>query len=85
MKPLKKAIIFVVYSVRCLNLYPKGDGVVKLADHLSLYVNVANPKSLGSGWKRIANFYFVLLNQSDKELYRSPSIEFMYFHVSFLF
>ncbi|CAL9236624.1 unnamed protein product [Arabidopsis halleri] len=56
----------------CLNLYPKGDGVVKLDDHLSLYVNVANPKSLGSGWKRIANFYFVLLNQSDKELYRSP-------------
>ncbi|XP_019101978.1 PREDICTED: MATH domain and coiled-coil domain-containing protein At2g42480-like [Camelina sativa] len=55
-----------------LNVHPKGDRVFKFNEYLSLYLNVANPKSLRNGWKRTANFYFVLHNQSDKEFYRSP-------------
>ncbi|CAH8265706.1 unnamed protein product [Arabidopsis lyrata] len=53
-----------------IDLYPKGNSLCH--DHLSLYLYVTNSKSFRSGWKRIANFYFVLLNQSDKVLYRSP-------------
>ncbi|XP_019101012.1 PREDICTED: MATH domain and coiled-coil domain-containing protein At2g42480-like [Camelina sativa] len=53
-----------------LSVYPKGDSLC--GDHLPLFLYVANPKSLGKEWKRKANFRFVLLNQSDKELYRSP-------------
>ncbi|KAL1187986.1 MATH domain and coiled-coil domain-containing protein [Cardamine amara subsp. amara] len=53
-----------------LNLHPKGD--TRCDDHVSLYLCVAKLKSLGRGWERSAKFYFVLLNQSDKELYKSP-------------
>ncbi|KAF8045812.1 hypothetical protein N665_4383s0005 [Sinapis alba] len=53
-----------------ISIYPKGD---RLADgHLSLYLNVANYTTLEPGWNKSVNFYFVLLNQSDKELYKSP-------------
>ncbi|KAF8087446.1 hypothetical protein N665_0585s0024 [Sinapis alba] len=53
-----------------ISIYPKGD---RLADgHLSLYLNVANYTTLQTGWNKSVNFYFVLLNQSDKELYKSP-------------
>ncbi|XP_024004184.1 MATH domain and coiled-coil domain-containing protein At2g42480 [Eutrema salsugineum] len=53
-----------------LEVYPKGD---RLSDgHVSLYLTVGNRKSLGTGWKRSVNYYFVVLNQSDKELFRSP-------------
>ncbi|CAD5321155.1 unnamed protein product [Arabidopsis thaliana] len=52
-----------------LYLYPKGQSLND--DHMSLYLSVANSKSLGSGWKRSAKFYFSVLNESDKELYRS--------------
>ncbi|CAE6045191.1 unnamed protein product [Arabidopsis arenosa] len=53
-----------------LCLYPKGNS--RSDDHMSLFLYVANSKSLGSGWKRSANYYFSVLNQSEKELYRSP-------------
>ncbi|XP_019099883.1 PREDICTED: MATH domain and coiled-coil domain-containing protein At2g42480-like [Camelina sativa] len=53
-----------------LSVHPKGDSLCD--DHLPIFLYVANPKSLGKGWKRKANFRFFLLNQSDKELYRSP-------------
>ncbi|RID61116.1 hypothetical protein BRARA_E00290 [Brassica rapa] len=53
-----------------LDIYPKGD---RLANgHLSMYLSVANSTKLRTGWKRSVNYYFVLLNQSDKELHRSP-------------
>ncbi|VVA94045.1 unnamed protein product [Arabis nemorensis] len=51
-----------------LKVYPKGDGI---DDDLSLYLSVANPKSLRFGWKRRVNYSFVLLNRSGKELYRT--------------
>ncbi|CAA7029629.1 unnamed protein product [Microthlaspi erraticum] len=53
-----------------VGVYPKGYNV---DDHLSLYLHVANPGTLRLGWKRRANYSFLLLNQSSgKELYRTP-------------
>ncbi|KAL1187981.1 MATH domain and coiled-coil domain-containing protein [Cardamine amara subsp. amara] len=46
-----------------IKVYPKGNGD---DDYLSLF--------LSSGKLRKANFYFVLLNQSGKELHRTPEI-----------
>ncbi|CAN8320786.1 unnamed protein product [Cochlearia groenlandica] len=59
-----------------INFFPKGAKISD--DHLSLYLQVANSNSLGSGWKRNVRFYFSLLNQSVKELYRSPSNSFIH-------
>ncbi|CAL9236623.1 unnamed protein product [Arabidopsis halleri] len=59
-----------------LHLYPKGDS--HCDDHITLYLNVANRTSLESGWKRSAKFYFSVLNESEKELYRSPIREAPY-------
>ncbi|XP_010489720.1 PREDICTED: MATH domain and coiled-coil domain-containing protein At2g42470-like [Camelina sativa] len=53
-----------------VKVYPKGYGDFK--DHLSVHFCVARPRSLKVGWKRRANLSLVLLNQSGKELYRSP-------------
>ncbi|CAN6903249.1 unnamed protein product [Brassica oleracea] len=53
----------------CVCVHPKGaSGSV----HLCLYLHVVNPDSLSLGWKRRASYCFVLLNQSGKELFRSP-------------
>ncbi|CAN6844724.1 unnamed protein product, partial [Brassica oleracea] len=52
-----------------LYVYPKGRFLDP--DHFSLYLHVANPTMLPTGWKRDVSFYFTLLNQSDKELCRS--------------
>ncbi|KAF8111536.1 hypothetical protein N665_0074s0066 [Sinapis alba] len=41
-------------------------------DHLSMYLQDVNTHQLRSGWKRRVSFCLVLLNQSGKELYRSP-------------
>ncbi|XP_024009195.1 MATH domain and coiled-coil domain-containing protein At2g42465-like [Eutrema salsugineum] len=41
-------------------------------DHVSLFLEDANLYFLRRGWKRRAWFRFVLLNESGKELYRSP-------------
>ncbi|KAL0813151.1 hypothetical protein Bca101_069594 [Brassica carinata] len=41
-------------------------------DHLSMYLQDVNTHRLRSGWKRRVSFCFVLLNQSGKELFRSP-------------
>ncbi|KAL0884422.1 hypothetical protein Bca101_008403 [Brassica carinata] len=51
-----------------LFVYPKGDHG---SDHLSLFLHVVNPDSLRLGWKRRASYYFVFLDQSGKELFRS--------------
>ncbi|XP_010457379.1 PREDICTED: MATH domain and coiled-coil domain-containing protein At2g42460-like [Camelina sativa] len=40
-------------------------------DNLSLLLSVPNPESLRRGWKRRARYFFVILNHSGKELYRS--------------
>ncbi|KAL1198455.1 MATH domain and coiled-coil domain-containing protein [Cardamine amara subsp. amara] len=53
-----------------LYVYPKGDSICD--DQLCFYLHVANPSLLQPGWKRRAHFYLTMLNQSDKELYRSP-------------
>ncbi|CAH2058358.1 unnamed protein product [Thlaspi arvense] len=50
-----------------LNVWPKGHHLI--GDHLAVYL-YANRNSLG--WKRTASYYYVALNQSYKELYRSP-------------
>ncbi|CAG7867675.1 unnamed protein product [Brassica rapa] len=41
-------------------------------DHLSMYLQDVNTHRLRSGWRRRVSFCFVLLNQSGKELFRSP-------------
>ncbi|CAH8337675.1 unnamed protein product [Eruca vesicaria subsp. sativa] len=53
-----------------VTVYPMG---YHCFDHLSLFLHVVNPKSLRRGWKRRAITCFVLLNQSGKVLYTSPS------------
>ncbi|KAL1191079.1 MATH domain and coiled-coil domain-containing protein [Cardamine amara subsp. amara] len=53
-----------------LYVNPKGHSLCD--DQLPLFLGVSNPKSLGRGWERRADYYFVLLNQSDKELYKTP-------------
>ncbi|KAJ0258373.1 MATH/TRAF domain-containing protein [Hirschfeldia incana] len=50
-----------------LAVQPKGD----YNDQLCLFLYVANRKSLRAGWKRSAKYYFLVLNESNKELYRS--------------
>ncbi|XP_010418298.1 PREDICTED: MATH domain and coiled-coil domain-containing protein At2g42470-like [Camelina sativa] len=57
--------------IRFVKVYPKGYGDFK--DHLSVHFCVARPRSLKVGWKRRANLSLLLLNQSGKELYRSPN------------
>ncbi|XP_019100715.1 PREDICTED: MATH domain and coiled-coil domain-containing protein At2g42480-like [Camelina sativa] len=66
-----------------ISLHPNGfDGLCD--DHLSLYLRATNSKSMGSGWERIANFYFVLLDRTNKELYRSCVQEQVSFHADSL-
>ncbi|KAL0671734.1 hypothetical protein Bca4012_034438 [Brassica carinata] len=57
----------------CLNVFPKG-GYLADHDHFSLFLLVANPTMLPTGWKRNVSYYFTLLNQSDKELFRSSTV-----------
>ncbi|CAA7031281.1 unnamed protein product [Microthlaspi erraticum] len=52
-----------------VKVHPKGNLV---DDHLALYLCVSNPGSLRLGWKRLASFSFVLLNESAEELLRNP-------------
>ncbi|XP_019102051.1 PREDICTED: MATH domain and coiled-coil domain-containing protein At2g42465-like [Camelina sativa] len=54
-----------------IKVYPKGSGD---DNYLSLFLSPDDPKSLGINWKRKANFYFVLLNQSGRELHKTPEI-----------
>ncbi|CDY47974.1 BnaA04g24520D [Brassica napus] len=56
-----------------LNAFPKG-GYLAVHDHFSLFLQVANRTMLPTGWKRKVSFYFTLLNQSDKELFRSNTM-----------
>ncbi|XP_023640425.1 MATH domain and coiled-coil domain-containing protein At2g42480-like [Capsella rubella] len=52
-----------------LRLYPKGN--CSCNDHTSLFLSLANPQSLPTGWIRKARYDFLLLNQSGKVLYRT--------------
>ncbi|KFK36737.1 hypothetical protein AALP_AA4G163000 [Arabis alpina] len=40
-------------------------------NYLSVYLQVANPRSLQTGWRRSVDFYFVVSNQSGEELYKT--------------
>ncbi|CDY64623.1 BnaC04g52780D [Brassica napus] len=60
-------------SFRFLNVYPKGH--LHAYDHSSVYLRVANPKSLPIGWKRNVNFYFTALNHCNIERCRSNIVE----------
>ncbi|CAA7047333.1 unnamed protein product [Microthlaspi erraticum] len=51
-----------------VEVYPKGDDIVD--DHLSLYLQVANPESLRLGWKRRATYSLIILNRSGEELFK---------------
>ncbi|WZZ48284.1 hypothetical protein YC2023_048391 [Brassica napus] len=59
----------VKHTILYLRVHPKGH------NDLSLYLYVANRKSLQTGWKRSAKYYFRLLNESNKELYNSSGNE----------
>ncbi|RID49608.1 hypothetical protein BRARA_H00396 [Brassica rapa] len=60
--------IFVVGRCRwCLKAYPKGN---KKANHLSLYLAVANSEYLPFGWRRHAKFSFTVVNQFSYKLSR---------------
>ncbi|KAF2566798.1 hypothetical protein F2Q68_00023822 [Brassica cretica] len=56
-----------------LSVYPKGH--LHADDHSSVYLRVANPKSLPIGWKRNVNFYFTALNHCNLERCRSNIVE----------
>ncbi|KAF8097871.1 hypothetical protein N665_0279s0001, partial [Sinapis alba] len=43
-------------------------------EQLCLFLYVANHKSLRTGWKRSAKYYFLVLNESNKELYKSSTM-----------
>ncbi|KAL0758180.1 hypothetical protein Bca101_095848 [Brassica carinata] len=45
---------------------------VYVRDDLCMYLKDVDTHKLSSGWKRRVSFCFVLLNQSGKELFRSP-------------
>uniref|UniRef100_M4CKG6 MATH domain-containing protein n=1 Tax=Brassica campestris TaxID=3711 RepID=M4CKG6_BRACM len=60
-------------SFRFLYVYPKGD--LHADNHLSVYLRVANPKSLQIGWKRNVSFYFVVLNHRNRERCISANVE----------
>ncbi|CAH2039069.1 unnamed protein product [Thlaspi arvense] len=54
-----------------VSIYPErydGNG------HLNIFLYVVNPKPPRLGWKRRAIYSFVLLNQSGKELLKSPDL-----------
>ncbi|CAL9236618.1 unnamed protein product, partial [Arabidopsis halleri] len=48
-----------------VTVHPKGD---YFCDYLALYLTVASPKSLRTGWKKRVSYCFVVLNQSGKKL-----------------
>nr|VDD32638.1 unnamed protein product [Brassica oleracea] len=50
-----------------LAVHPKGN----YNDQLCLFLYVANRKSLRTGWNRSAKYYFLVLNDSNKKLYKS--------------
>ncbi|XP_019100714.1 PREDICTED: MATH domain and coiled-coil domain-containing protein At2g42480-like [Camelina sativa] len=50
-------------------IYPKG--TCRCNTYMCLFLNLANPQSLPTGWKRKARCHFLLLNQSGKVLYKS--------------
>ncbi|KAG2290297.1 hypothetical protein Bca52824_049901 [Brassica carinata] len=54
-----------------LSVHPKGVSG-RFNGHLCLFLTVANRKSLRTGWQRSVKFCFLVLNESNKELYRSP-------------
>ncbi|TYH51044.1 hypothetical protein ES332_D10G247300v1 [Gossypium tomentosum] len=45
-------------------IFPKGN----TADHLSIYLGVANSSTLPAGWSRYAHFGLAVINQFDREL-----------------
>ncbi|CAH8355799.1 unnamed protein product [Eruca vesicaria subsp. sativa] len=57
-----------------LQVYPKGTNLAD-AGHLSVYLHVANPKSLRTGWKRNVSYYFTVLNHRNIERCNSGIIE----------
>ncbi|CAN7066762.1 unnamed protein product [Brassica oleracea var. botrytis] len=48
-------------------------------DHLCMYLKDVDTHKLSSGWKRRVSFCFVLLNQSGKELFRSPGSDELHY------
>ncbi|CAH8302700.1 unnamed protein product [Eruca vesicaria subsp. sativa] len=52
-----------------VNVYPNG---YHIDDRMSLHLQVANPESFPLGWKWQASYSFAILNESGKELYRTP-------------
>nr|VDC69577.1 unnamed protein product [Brassica rapa] len=75
----------VFVAGRCewyLAVHPQGQGH---NDHLSLFLYVANRESLRTGWKRSAKYYFRLLNESNKQLYKSPGNEVIFSCLALLF
>ncbi|KAG7570194.1 TRAF-like [Arabidopsis thaliana x Arabidopsis arenosa] len=66
-----------------LGVYPM-DEYYLYDNYLSVYLHATNSKPLGSGWQRTANFYFLLLNQSNNVLYRSYVQEHVDFHAESL-
>ncbi|CAL9236625.1 unnamed protein product, partial [Arabidopsis halleri] len=66
-----------------LGVYPMDEDY-PYDNYLSVYLHATNSKPLGSGWQRTANFYFLLLNQSDQVLYRSSVQEHVDFHAESL-
>ncbi|WZZ08052.1 hypothetical protein YC2023_093973 [Brassica napus] len=64
--------------MKCLKAYPKGN---KKANHLSLYLAVANSEYLPFGWRRHAKFSFTVVNQFSYKLSRLGGDCFLVMHI----
>eukprot|EP00850_Spirogloea_muscicola_P017054 SM000143S00719 [mRNA] locus=s143:49387:56676:- [translate_table: standard] len=56
--------VFVVGSYKRVLIFPKGNN----ADHLSIYLDVAEASALPYGWTRFAHFNLGVVNQLDPKL-----------------
>lgn len=61
-------LCFLWFLFRHLRAYPKG---YNNANYLSLFLGVAVPTSLPSGWRRHTKFRLTLVNQSSDKLSQS--------------
>ncbi|KAK8999206.1 hypothetical protein V6N11_070382 [Hibiscus sabdariffa] len=68
------SITYYLYLGRRFVIYPKG----YKSDHFSIYLQVADPMTLPSGWSRFAQYGFAVIDQTDRKtsITRVTELEF---------
>ncbi|KAK9019662.1 hypothetical protein V6N11_054174 [Hibiscus sabdariffa] len=68
------SITYYLYLGRRFIIYPKG----YKGDHFSIYLEVADPMTLPSGWSRFAQYGFAVIDQIDRKtsITRVTELEF---------